>query len=699
MRFEFCCKPLCSSIGNSDLVGVRIPRAKFCPLPLVRSSIFLLSLAIGIAPSFGQLAADALATQQQYSQFDSDAARQRDESFQTPTEINSGQKCTAVHLQVVEAENELNGVQLRHHSYDGKLVGPTIRVKPGTQLKIQLQNKLPLELESAPDHDNRPHGLNTTNLHTHGLHVSPASPADNVFLEIAPKQSFDFVFDVDFKHPPGTFWYHPHKHGSTAFQLASGMSGALIIEGGLDEIPEINVAKEQIMVLEQFVYEQQTTNTGKVTQDSVYGNGTIVHAINGVVTPTIVMRPGEIQRWRIIHAGTADAISLDLEGILFQEIAVDGLATGRMDEKKALILYPGYRSDVLIQAPNVAGTKLMYTAIRDPAKSIRNQIIERSNLLRLVIEGAPQPMSFPSRDQLKKVAAFQPEDVPKDNELNGPAREILFNMGADFFHVNNKPFSGTRIDHELTVGTAEEWNLKALRGIHPFHIHVNPFAVRPVNAGDPWIWRDTYVVSREQPVTLRTRYVEHVGDTVLHCHNLIHEDLGMMQRIKLQNATKITERAKDPFSSPNSTTASRWSAIDLSGNLLSSETFQGKFVLLVLHRGIECVHCAQQINRLQRENDRLLRIGVRVVAIGSKKPQGEEARQFLSQLPFPLLVDDSMDTFRAFDCVDDSDQPLHGLFLLDQESNCLFAYRSDTAMEDPTGWVERLLLSNQGEKK
>jgi FtsP/CotA-like multicopper oxidase with cupredoxin domain len=476
------------------------------------------------------------------------------------------QKHTSVQLRAVEAINDLNGMQLRHHSFNGNLVGPTIRVKPGTQLKIHLQNDLPQKPASDPSRNDNPgHAPNTTNLIVDGLLNPPTSPIDGIFKKVRPSQSFEFVFDIHPEHPAGTFWYHPHKLGSTAFQLASGMSGALIVEGGLDTIPEIKAAQEKILILQQFAVAKDTEASGHVTRHAIHsGVGELIQAVNGVVTPTMVMRPGEVQRWRIIHAGTTDAIVLVLEGILFQEVAVGGLATGQMQEKKALILYPGDRSDVLVQAPMVTGTKHLYSAIRDARISIRNQVMQRSNLMKLVIEGEPLAMQLPSPDQLERAGASrQPEKA------------------------------GSNIE----------------QGAFP-----------------------------------------------------------------------------------------DWVAMDRTGKPWSNEMYRGKLVMLVLHRGMECLHCAEQLSRLKRENHLLRRIGVNVVAISPNLPDGQETDQILSEFPFPVLIDPSKDTFRAFGCMNDSDDPLHGLFLLDQHNTCLFAHRSETAVIDPTGWVfEKLQLSSRGD--
>ena len=68
-------------------------------------------------------------------------------------------------------------------------------------------------------------------MHFHGLHVSPTGNSDNVLLNIAPQTHFEYEVNIPFDHPSGTFWYHPHRHGSTAMQVASGASGPLIVRG------------------------------------------------------------------------------------------------------------------------------------------------------------------------------------------------------------------------------------------------------------------------------------------------------------------------------------------------------------------------------------------------------------------------------------------------------------------------------------
>ncbi|MCP1766112.1 multicopper oxidase family protein [Bradyrhizobium japonicum] len=172
----------------------------------------------------------------------------------------------------------LDPVELR--SYGGCKSGPAIFVKPGDTLRVDLINQLAKDDPSCLP--NPPEGLglpalvgcfNTTNLHTHGLHVSPAGNSDNVLLNIAPQTKFPYEINIPNDHPAGTFWYHAHRHGSTAVQVASGASGVLVVKGERPYTPpspqnpkpiadidtvlhDVNGApfKEQLFLFQQIAY-------------------------------------------------------------------------------------------------------------------------------------------------------------------------------------------------------------------------------------------------------------------------------------------------------------------------------------------------------------------------------------------------------------------------------------------------------------
>ena len=110
----------------------------------------------------------------------------------------------------------------------GDFVAPVIRVAPGQHLAIDIANRL----EPCTEEQRAKHScFNDTNLHTHGLWVSPAGNSDNVLVSVRPGEDFQYRYDIPAEHPAGTFWYHPHAHGAGFVQVGSGMAGALIVTG------------------------------------------------------------------------------------------------------------------------------------------------------------------------------------------------------------------------------------------------------------------------------------------------------------------------------------------------------------------------------------------------------------------------------------------------------------------------------------
>ena len=288
-----------------------------------------------------------------------------------------------LHIVAKEASNQINNptspntkdtVKLR--SYGGCLTGPVIEAKPGNTLRLTLVNDLDVNDPSCPaDAAPGPGCFNTMNIHYHGLHVSPTGNSDNVLLNIGPQTRFEYEVNIPVDHPSGTFWYHPHRHGSTALQVASGASGALIIRGDrkyvghapgdIDTILRDATGKplpEQIFLFQQIPYAcfdqarkiivnpDQTWNcpagqTGVVEdfQDqlasaTVWDTSGRFTSINGAVQPTITgVEAGEVQRWRFIHAGIHDTVNLQIVPMVATgpkaALALRGILTGTPKEQ------------------------------------------------------------------------------------------------------------------------------------------------------------------------------------------------------------------------------------------------------------------------------------------------------------------------------------------------------------------------------
>lgn len=138
-------------------------------------------------------------------------------------------------------------------------------MKPGDNLTVTLINEL--GTESMVHAHNTMHSSNTTNLHTHGLHIDPA--VDTVFLKAGPGESLRYEYQLQADHAPGLNWYHAHYHGSTTLQLMGGLVGALIVEpsaSNRENIPSsIHSATSHLLVITRIIFVQETSG-GLVTQ-------------------------------------------------------------------------------------------------------------------------------------------------------------------------------------------------------------------------------------------------------------------------------------------------------------------------------------------------------------------------------------------------------------------------------------------------
>jgi FtsP/CotA-like multicopper oxidase with cupredoxin domain len=239
---------------------------------------------------------------------------------------------------------------------DGEFIAPTIRVAPGQQLSIDLDNRLePCSEAQRAEH----RCYNDTNLHTHGLWVSPSGNSDNVLISIAPGEKFSYRYEIPADHPAGTFWYHPHRHGSGFVQVGSGMAGALIVTG--DRKPTMTspgdvdillkdekgrAFPERVMLFQQIQYgclDEKGKIAGRLVKVVDKGveleeyvapwlcsNGTVGQiesdehdvpwngsgrftGINGKVQPAMEpARAGRFERWRLIHGGTRERVGMRL---------------------------------------------------------------------------------------------------------------------------------------------------------------------------------------------------------------------------------------------------------------------------------------------------------------------------------------------------------------------------------------------------
>ncbi len=523
--------------------------------------------------------------------------------FQNPPEDTSSSGRLETELNLQFATNQMyntvqqSNVDIYHRSYNGQLVGSTWRIKPGDFLSVDVRNQLedttcasdPLNPGSHTGHDMNvidTARFNTTNLHVHGFHVSPSDHSDNVFVEIEPGCEFQNRYDMPIDHAPGTFWYHGHVHGSTAIQVSSGMAGAIIIEGGLDDVPEIEAMEEKIFVLQQMPYMYDSTagryhipwNSTTFGPGGWSGNYEAQGwrtTINGQSIPVIDMAPEEVQRWRFVHAGVRETINLELfdqDGtsaeLLSQDlytIAEDGIAYGYINEVQSMELEPGYRVDMMIQAPNKQSDTLY---LMDTGTEVLGSLedtpsTEDPKLLAMIVlkeRGGSVAKTMPSSESLATLAPYPSlVDVTPTAELENMEFYIDTKVSPVQFQIDRQAFDPANI-RQLTLNKIQDWDLTSGLANHPFHIHVNHFQILEKSICNDWdsgnntcnewgeptkfdkpIWKDTYFVKSREKTRIRTVYKDFTGKFVIHCHILDHEDQGMMQSVEIFEEGQVSQ--------------------------------------------------------------------------------------------------------------------------------------------------------------
>ena len=459
-----------------------------------------------------------------------------------PSEIRSqgGRLKAKLHMDITEVTLPSGPAKLR--IFNGRLPAPTLRLTPGDTLEIAFENRMPPNPDSDQMVTNMPNRFNTTNVHYHGFHVSPRGNSDNVYLNIDPGQHFNYVVRIPDDHPAGNYWYHPHRHGSVAAQVASGAAGMAIIGGALDTVAEIAAMVERVMVIQAPVpgLEDLLTSEEPIWALDAERN----FLINGSYRPRIYMREGEVQHWRVLHAGDAQFLLLTADGLEIYEVGRDGNPLPTADLVTNVDLAPGNRANILVKAPKVGTYEL-----RRPAFSQGKQPLPDIMLAEIVVIAADDA----------RVAKHIPfgRDVPAgplpknriltdiaDSEITAHRQFVLgvsevkgFFRDTEFT-INGQPFDPRRDDVVTKLGAVEEWTLVNTTPYpHPLHIHVNPFQVIDVNGvPDPRKpWLDTVAVPAAGTLRFRTRFTDFSGRYVMHCHILPHEDTGMMININIED--------------------------------------------------------------------------------------------------------------------------------------------------------------------
>jgi suppressor of ftsI len=428
--------------------------------------------------------------------------------------------------------------------FDGQPNAPTLRLSPGDQLKINYINELPAKPQESCA---IPPCMDMTNLHFHGLTVSPDAPQDDVLDMMArPGQTLRYTVQIPQGHPPGLYWYHTHPHGESHRQVLDGMSGAILIEGIESYFPPLVGLPERVLVLRgrSVVNDPESANLKRSVELSSDICGAEsepteeVFTVNGAVRPQIEIAPGDRQFWRVVNASADRYVDLQLEGQTFEIVAMDGMPIALHDPNhrtrsaEHVLLPPAGRLEAIVTGPSAGTARRLISRCVDtgpdgdpnPAMVLAD-IIPRStaNSLARAAKSSLKP-------EFKTLDLVAEEKAP-------PRFTVTFTEDKKSFYINGKKFASDDAPMvRAKVGSFQHWRVVNATGeLHPLHIHQVHFLAYAENGqsiAEP-VWLDTVNVPTGGSVDVIMDFTDPVirGMSVFHCHLLNHEDKGMMAKI------------------------------------------------------------------------------------------------------------------------------------------------------------------------
>jgi suppressor of ftsI len=440
--------------------------------------------------------------------------------FSNPPIIESAGGILRATLTVAPTEVIVAGKIVTTTVYNGLYMPPVLKVQPGETIRLRLINgrKSPLP----------------TNVHYHGLGVSPKGNGDNVFIEVDPgAPPFHYNIPIPNDHPQGLFWYHPHFHPDVNSAIAGGLSGGLIIGDILAPLgAEYQGLTERIMLLKDLKLDEN----GQPVPDPDPAGPTI-RTINGLFQPQIEIAPGELQFWRIGNIGANIYYKLRFdEKVPFYIIGIDGNLQNQIIETRELLIPPASRYEVLVRGPHTGKYRLHAEAFNTgPAgDSYPHQLLATLVSRGHEVDPIPLPSVFPPVTDLS--------ELPLDF-----TRKVVFNDtdDPDVFVIDHKVYDHDRIDQVVKLGDLEEWTVQnKSQELHVFHIHQTDFQVTEINGvRQPFTgYQDTVtlpIATTKGPgeIKIRIPFTNPliVGKFVYHCHIVQHADKGMMANIEVVN--------------------------------------------------------------------------------------------------------------------------------------------------------------------
>lgn len=437
----------------------------------------------------------------------------------------------------------------------GSYLGPIIRVRRGMRVRIHFINQLP----------------QPSVVHWHGMLVPEAMDGHPRF---AVQPGGQTVYEFEITNRAGTYWFHPHPHGLTGTQVYGGLAGLLIVSEEEERSLELPGGEHDLAWV---IQDRSFTPDNQLHYVSGGGMGGMMTRMAGFLGDHILVngRPNaslEVERRayrvRLLNGSNSRIYKLAWnDGSPMTVIGTDGGLLAEPVQRPYVTLAPAERVELWVDfSGRTAGDdlSLQSLAFAAPGGSMMGGMGRMGSgsgslgqgapfaVLRLRVgSGAAVAGKVPVR--LTRIVPLQPELA---SNLNHP-RTFHVTTAGMAWGINGRVFEMERVadDEVVRLGSTEVWQFVNEAGMgmmgglpHPLHIHgvqfrvmdrrVHPQATsvwRSLSAGlvDEG-WKDTVLLMPGERVRLLLRFADHPGLFLYHCHNLEHEDMGMMRNFLIR---------------------------------------------------------------------------------------------------------------------------------------------------------------------
>lgn len=414
-------------------------------------------------------------------------------------------------------------------SLPGSILGPIIRLKRGQRVKIEFVNGL----------------AEPTVTHFHGLHV-PFAADGHPLNTVAPGGSWSHEFTV--MNRAGTYWYHAHTDMRTGFQVNKGLAGLLIVEEDTERWLKLPSGSNDIPVV---IQDKRFSASNQILHSTGSQSGHLGNTIliNGVAGAALSVGTTDY-RLRFLNGCNARILKLAWSnGMPMTVLGTDGGLLESPVEHPYLMLGPGERRDVYVDCsgyPEGTVFQLVSEAFqKGGAGSGTPAQGSHMSLMNVSVDYAFASSPFlPST--LRPYTKWSKGDTVNQGNPRVFGLEYMgmWTINGNVFELNNYTN-----DEMIQLNQLELWQIRndlpqGFEQPHPIHFHGPQFQIveRTGDLESAWYdtvregfvddgWHDTVLAFTGERVEIATKWTDYQGLFLYHCHNLEHEDMGMMRNL------------------------------------------------------------------------------------------------------------------------------------------------------------------------